>query len=138
MSIIPALVEGDQLQPSNSLMQSSSQAVQGIGPGIAGVVINVLGIGLAVLLDALSFLVTTLTLLSMRYTEPARASAEAQSIHSIFTDIRSMVSYVLNDPVLRPYMLLILALNLSLIGPSTVGVPVLAKAHFGGSPLALG
>ena len=79
-SIVPMLVEPNDLQAGNSLMMGTSQLVGFIGPTIAGILIGAyskspLGIGLAFGIDALSFAVSAACLWLMR-------SGKARSIAS--------------------------------------------------------
>ncbi|MGZ9166723.1 MAG: MFS transporter [Anaerolineales bacterium] len=61
-SIIPFIVDEDNLQASNSLMQAAAQLVQIVGPGVAGIVVRSVGAALSFGFDALTFLFTSILL----------------------------------------------------------------------------
>ena len=56
-SIVPSLLESEQLAAGNSLLQSSVQLTGLIGPATAGLAIGVAGLSAAFGVDAASFLV---------------------------------------------------------------------------------
>lgn len=133
-SIVPELVEPDQLQRANGIVQGTAQASVLVGPALAGVVIAALGSGsadvaaagtagiaVALLVDAGSFLVSLVALWLIR---PRPHVERAPS--SMLDDIRAGFGYVLGSPGLRAMILLSLAANLLIVGPFEVGVPVIA------------
>lgn len=133
-SIVPELVDSDQLQRANGIVQGTAQASVLIGPVLAGVVIaglgssgteptaaGLAGIAVALLVDAASFLVSLVTLWFIR----PRAHVERPP-SSMLEDIRAGFGYVLGSPALRAMILLSLAANLLIVGPFEVGVAVIA------------
>ena len=133
-SIVPELVESDQLQRANGIVQGTAQASVLIGPVLAGVVIAALGstgtdasaagltgIAVALLVDAATFLISLVTLWFIR----PRAHVERPP-SSMLDDIRAGFSYVLGSPALRAMIMLSLAANLLIVGPFEVGVAVIA------------
>lgn len=131
-TLVPSLVEPQQLQPANALMQSSTVLTQMIGPAPAGLVIKVWGIGSALLFDALSFLAVIVAL--FRIPDPVKAPAPAAGsparpnmLHSIGEGLRA----VRNDRGLLALMVLSAAINFCVAGPVAVGLASLAKFNFG-------
>ena len=127
MAILPMIVEEDKLASGNATLQGTSLLVSGIGPGIGGVLVKLAGTGLSFFLDTLSFVVATFSLLSMDTTKIKQAPAKKTSI---VAEIREAVAYLAGDNLLRPMMLIIMALNFLFIGPMMVGPAVLAKQRF--------
>ena len=137
-SIVPELVESDQLQRANGIVQGTAQASVLIGPVLAGLVIAALGSGtgadmtaagttgiaIALLVDAASFLISLVTLWLIR----PRAHVERPP-SSMLDDIRAGFGYVLGSPALRAMILLSLAANLLIVGPFEVGVAVIAYSR---------
>ncbi|NJD29134.1 MAG: MFS transporter [Chloroflexi bacterium] len=131
-SIVPQLVEPDQLQKANGIVQGTAQAAVLIGPAAAGGIIaafgsagaapNQAGVGIALLLDAGTFLASIVTLWLIR----GRAGARAAGGGSLLGEIGEGVRFVLRAPALRVVVLLSLAANLLLVGPFEVGMPVIA------------
>jgi MFS family permease len=131
-TIVPMLVEEQNLQAGNSVMMGVSQLVGFVGPTLAGILIGMysqspLGIGLAFALDALSFAVSAACLWLMHgggKRQPAPASAEKESV---WTSIMAGIKYLWKDKPLRLMFLVIMAVNFLFVGPLLVGIPVLAN-----------
>lgn len=142
-SIVPELVEGEQLQRANGIVQGTTQATILVGPAIAGVVIAALGaggggatdggIGIALLVDAATFLASLVTLWLIR----PRAHA-AQEHPSILESIRQGVRFVWSSPGLRAVTLVSLAGNLFIVGPFEVGMPFIAYSRLPEGAAAFG
>jgi len=131
-ALIPTLVEPRQLGPANAMLQSSTVVAQMIGPAPAGLVIRRWGTAVALFFDALSFLAVLVAIVGLPVppkTPPPAAGAPARPgmLHAIAEGLRA----VWHDPPLRSLMGLFAALNLCVAGPIGVGLPVMAKAHFG-------
>ncbi|MBI3750050.1 MAG: MFS transporter [Chloroflexi bacterium] len=130
-SIVPELVEPDQLQQANGIVQGTAQATVLVGPAVAGIAIATLGadgthvgmtgIAVALLLDALSFLASlvTLWLIRGRHQAPTEATPMVAAI-------REAMRFVWDWPTLRVIVLVSLLANLLIVGPIEVGLPVLA------------
>jgi MFS family permease len=130
-SIVPQLVEPEQLQRANGIVQGTAQASVLLGPALAGLVIAGLatpgastdtsGIGIALLVDAASFGVSMVTLWLMR----ARRRVEATS-SSVIDDLKAAFRHVGSVPGLRWVIMISLAANFFIVGPFEVGLPVIA------------
>jgi MFS family permease len=148
-AILPQLLEKDQLQTGNVLIQGMVQLSLFAGPVLAGVLIALLGgaqtgsaaagsmqgIGAAFGLDALSFLASLVALWMMRIRRPHIADEEQKNIVSA---IKEGVAYVWDSSVLRMMFLVILAMNVFIIGPISVGIPVLANTRLSEGSTAFG
>ncbi len=142
-SIVPMLVDADDLQAGNSLMQTVPQLMGFVGPSLAGMLIggyaqSLFGIGLAFALDAFSFVVSAVCLWlirAARATMPAESSGEDESI---WLSIARGLRYLWQDPGLRMMFILMLALNFLLVGPVVVGIAVLADQRLPEGALAFG
>lgn len=145
-SIVPELVESDELQRANGIVQGTAQASVLLGPGLAGVVIAGLGssnadpgaagttgIAAALLIDAVSFIVSLVALWLIR----PRAHVERPA-SSMLDDMRAGLAYVLRSPGLRVMIVLSLAANLLIVGPFEIGVPVLAYSRLPEGAAAFG
>jgi hypothetical protein len=141
-SIVPELVEPEQLQPANGIVQATAQASILVGPALAGLVIAGAGssgsamdggIGLALLIDAASFLASLVTLWLIR---PRAHVAESQG--SIVESIREGVRFVSGSPALRLIIVLSLTANLFIVGPFEVGVPLIAYTRLPEGAAAFG
>lgn len=139
-SIVPMLVEADDLQAGNSLIMGITQLVGFIGPTIAGLLIgayshSTYGVGLAFAVDAVSFAVSAVCLWLIRGVrrEPASGSSE-----SLLSSISAGMKYLWDDEPLRLMFLVVLALNFLVVGPLLVGIPVLADQRLPEGALAFG
>jgi Na+/melibiose symporter-like transporter len=130
-SIVPELVDADQLQQANGIVQGTAQATVLLGPAVAGLIIAALGgdgstpstagIAVALLADAATFVVSLVTLWLIR----SRPHAE-KAASSVLDDIRAGLGFVLGMPGLRAMILMSLAANFLIVGPFEVGLPVIA------------
>ena len=145
-AIVPALLDSDQLELGNTLTQGVATLSMFVGPALAGIVIAVLassstkatpdmaGIGVAFALDTLSFLASLVTLWIMH----AHKSEEATEGSNVWNSIRAGLAYLWQNAILRSVFILLLAINLFVIGPFQVGVPVLAKRNLAEGAAAFG
>ena len=145
-AMVPALLESDQLELGNTLTQGMATLSMFVGPALAGIVIAVLatsptetttsmtGIGVAFALDTLSFLASLGTLWVMH----AHKSAAANEESNVWDSIKAGLAYLWQNNVLRSIFILLVAINLFVIGPFQVGVPVLAKRNLAEGAAAFG
>jgi hypothetical protein len=145
-SIVPQLVEKEQLPAGNAMIQGTATLSLFAGPVLAGVMIAWLdagsahttaGIALAFALDALSFL-ASVSMLSLMRIDPVRTVRKEKNEDGVLKSIRAGLLYVWNDDTLRIVFGLIAAINLLIVGPTFVGVPVIASLHFPQGAAAFG
>ena len=142
-SIVPMLVEEQDLQAGNSLMMGIEQFVGFVGPTIAGVLIggyskSTFGIGLAFALDAISFAVSAACLWLIRMSSRPQLSSESNEAKGLWASILAGIKYLWADEVLRLMFLILAAVNFLLIGPLLVGIPVLADQRLPEGAVAFG
>ena len=131
-SIVPALVSMDMIAAANALLTISFQAAMIAGPAIAGIVIGRFGTAPTLWADAATFIVSLSMLVLLR---PNAIAKKAPS--SMRGSLAEGARYVWSDPVIRGLIFGFSAINFSTFGPFFVGMPVIAKLHFG-SATALG
>lgn len=141
-SIVPMLVEEEDLQAGNSIIMGSSQLVQFVGPTIAGILIgkfssSALGIGLAFGIDTISFSISAVCLWAMCGGRSLASSGEAQK-ENIWSSIMVGVKYLWNNETLRMLFLILAAVNFLFTGPLLVGIPVLADQYLPEGAVAFG
>lgn len=156
-SIVPQIVDSEDLEAGNAITQGTMQLSVFVGPVLAGALIasfagrplgsasipsttipEMGGLGLAFAIDAVTFGVSTVTLWLMRVGKPAVAGAEAQHNGHIVESIVEALHYVWRDPILRVMFLLVATINFLLVGPFFVGVPVLADTRLPEGAAAFG
>ena len=132
-SIIPLIVDEDNLQASNSLMQGAAQLVQIVGPGVAGMVVRSVGAALSFGFDALTFLFTSILLWMMRPIAILRNPTEPEATpkrSGILAEIGEMLTYIRHDKLLTTLILVVAAVNLLFVGPLIVGSAALSQVRF--------
>jgi len=142
-SIVPMLVEEQDLQAGNSIMMGIAQLAGFVGPTVAGILIggyssSFLGIGLAFAIDALSFAVSATAFWLIRTGKRTQLSGDSPAKESVWASILTGVKYLWNDKVLRLMFLVLTAVNFLLIGPLMVGIPVLADQRLPEGAVAFG
>src|SRR5512134_1235061 len=144
-SIVPKLLNGEQLQAGNAVIQGTAQLSLFVGPLLAGIAIYWLdgganhsasSIALAFALDSVSFL-ASITMLSMMRIENANARIEKVE-SGVIASIREGLLYVWNDATLKIVFPIVMGLNLLINGPFAVGVPVVARTRFPEGAAAFG
>jgi MFS family permease len=102
-SILPAIVDRDQLTDGNAKLEVSRSSAQTAGPGIGGLLVQWIGAASAVTADAVSFVASALLIRSMRAHEPPPAPADETKtrLRALIGEIREGLRYVLRHPVLR-------------------------------------
>ena len=134
-AIVTQVLPEDQLQAGNSFVQGTAMLSLFLGPVLAGGLIALLGhgatssapdtqgIGIAFGIDTLSFVASLVTLFMMRIPGVTTHASEPQNV---IESIKEGFVYVWSRTVLRLLFLLIVAINFLVLGPVTVGIPVLA------------
>ena len=142
-SIVPMLVDNQDLQAGNSLMMSSAQVAQFIGPTIAGILIgrysdSFFGIALAYAINATGFAISAICLWLIHTGDRRQPSEESTEKESIWTSILAGMKYLWTDEALLLIILVMAGLNLLLVGPIMVGIPVLADQRLPEGAMAFG
>jgi MFS family permease len=142
-SIVPMIVETDDLQAGNSLMMGIAQLVGFVGPTVAGILIgayssSMTGVALAYALDAVTFAASALCLWLIRVGN-SKASADNDSAkETLWASILTGIKYLWNNRPMRMMFLVITAVNFLLLGPILVGIPVLANQKLPEGAVAFG
>jgi MFS family permease len=102
-SILPALVERDQLADGNAKLEISRSAAQLAGPGLGGLLVQWVRAAAAVTADAISFLLSAFFIFGIRAEEAPVERAEETSgrLRSLGREIKEGLHYVLGHRVLR-------------------------------------
>jgi MFS family permease len=142
-SLVPTLVDPEDLQAGNSIIMGITQLANFVGPTIAGLVIGrfahtFTGVGLAFGFDAFTFVVSAVTLYLLR-TPPSRApQSGAGPRENMWASIETGLKYLWTDRLLRFMFAILMAANFLLLGPIMVGIPVLADQRLSEGAAAFG
>src|SRR5438132_6593289 len=133
-SILPRVVEKDQLEAGNALLNLSRTAAVVIGPAVAGVVVAATGAGWALAGDAVASVPSGLLVVPL----PVGAGAPTRSTNNPLADVRDGALHVWRDAPLRAVLLVIAVMNVFALGAINVGLPALAHERFVQGAIALG
>jgi len=97
-SIVPSMVQGEQLLQANARLSLTLSIAEVIGPAMTGVLVQVLTAPRAIALDAASFVISALAIASMRVPEVRRATP---AHHSALGEMREGLRYVAGHRALR-------------------------------------
>jgi MFS family permease len=98
-TLVPAIVEADQLERANARLEFSNSFAQIAGNGLAGALISLAGAPVAVIVDAASYAVSVLTLAAVRVREAHRA--EHDTVRAPFVaELREGIAVVVASPAL--------------------------------------
>ena len=147
-AIVPQVLSREQLQAGNTVVQGTMQLSIFLGPMLAGGLIalsghgataigvpDTPGIGIAFAIDTLSFIASLASLIMMRIPGTAKQAKEPQNV---IESIKDGFTHVWSQRVLRVMFMLIVAINFLVMGPVTVGIPVLANARLAEGAAAFG
>ncbi|MGA7758187.1 MAG: MFS transporter [Ilumatobacteraceae bacterium] len=139
-SIVPTLVRRDDLQAGNAVIMGATQISAFVGPTLAGAVIagfstSLFGVGLAYAIDATTFAISATAFWLIR-TRPRRAADG--SAFSLWSSIRDGVRNVWDDTPLRFVFSVLFAVNLFVVGPIMVGIPLVAHERLPQGAAAFG
>jgi Na+/melibiose symporter-like transporter len=98
-SLLPQLVEEDQLVEGNSKLGVSASLAEIMGPSAGGALVQLISGPLTVLIDSFSFLFSAFMLLRIRAVEP-RPERQAERAH-VLRDVRDGLRAVFGHPLLR-------------------------------------
>lgn len=144
MTMVPALVDKERLEPGNALLRGTAQLSVLLGPAPAGLLIATVGLAAAFAIDACSFLVATVTLVLITGVgRPASPSADESGVapdrpEGLLASIRAGLSYAWSDPVTRAMLFIVAAVDFAFVGPFNVGLASLADHRFVGGSVAFG
>jgi MFS family permease len=150
-SMVPRIVNKEELMVGNSIIQGTSQLSVFIGPLLAGALLAIFssgsapvsgaatpimtGIGLAFAFDALTFLVSVVTLWMMKVSKPQTGATGAGNILS---SIKDGIVFVAKTPNILIMFSIVAILNFLFSGPVLVGLPVIANSRLAEGAAAFG
>ncbi|HMK45952.1 MAG TPA: MFS transporter, partial [Methanocella sp.] len=146
-SIVPRIVNSEQLMTGNSIVQGTATLSAFIGPLLAGGLIalfttaqagsspSTFGIGLAIAIDSATFLVSVITLWLMQVEKPqTRTTARTGFLQSIVEGF----TFILGTRKILYMFLILAALNFLFSGPVIVGIPIIASTRLTEGAAAFG
>jgi MFS family permease len=141
MSIVPLLIENEQLSAGNALLRGTARFMGLIGPAVAGVVIATKSLGTAFAIDTVTFVIAAGSIWFMKSRgsiSSEHAAGGADREEGLFASIKAGLIYAWRHPLIRALLFFVAAIEFSFSGPLGVGLAAMAKRRFGGDATALG
>ncbi len=142
-SIVPILINDEDLQAGNSIIMGVTQLAGFIGPTIAGILIggfanSNMGVVLAFTVDAFTFVISALTLWLMCLATQKIKKPSRENEETIWTAILAGIKHLWADSPMRMMFIVLMSVNFLLMGPLMVGIPVLADSRLPEGATAFG
>ncbi|MFJ4880311.1 MFS transporter [Streptomyces sp. NPDC088745] len=134
ISLLPALVDPDQLHDANAKLGAASSVADSAGTNAGAVLVGAVGPARSVLADALSFVVSAVLISRMRIPEAATAP---RTRTSLARDIADGVRYVARQPTIRTVIAALSTLSFGLAVMNTYWAYYLLD-RLGASPPVFG
>ncbi|HAM79896.1 MFS transporter [Ornithinibacillus bavariensis] len=133
-SLVPTLLEDDQLQRGNSFIQMTNQISPILGPALGGTLIALLGFAgvysVAFVMLFISSLAVLFIRLKIERQEELRKPAP-------LTDLKEGFQYARKNELVISVVIMAFFLNFFFSGPIAIGMPVIVKDVFDGNAASL-
>lgn len=126
-SLMPSIVSGQQLQRANSLFQGSLELMFVIGPFLAGILLTRGSFGLSFGTSAALIFLSAI-LIMPRLIQDNIPEVAPLSPKDVLVDLKEGIRYVSQTPVLRSGTFAIAIVNLFVMGPLIMSIPILVGA----------
>ena len=126
-SLMPSIVSGQQLQRANSLFQGSLELMFVIGPFLAGILLTRGSFGLSFGTSAALIFLSAI-LIMPRLIQDNIPEVAPLSPKDVLIDLKEGIRYVSQTPVLRSGTFAIAIVNLFVMGPLIMSIPILVGA----------
>ncbi len=141
-SIVPMIVDRDDLHAGNSIMMGIAQLSGFVGPSVAGILIgsytkSTFGITLAYGVDAVSFAVSAVCIWLL-HLGVSKVSEDLDAKESLWESIMAGMRFLWNNHTMRLMFFVLMAVNFLLTGPLLVGIPILASQKLTGGAASFG
>ncbi|HLR64598.1 MAG TPA: MFS transporter [Pseudogracilibacillus sp.] len=132
-SLIPNLVEEEQLQRANSMIQTFAMISPILGPAAGGLLIATTGFKGVFLIGGLMMLLASMIIRGLKLEE--RSHKDNQE--GFWQAFKSGVHYVKNDPFIMSVFMMAFIINFLFAGPIAIGLPILIKDVLQGTAVHL-
>ncbi|WNB91809.1 MFS transporter [Bacillus sp. NEB1478] len=135
-SLIPAIISKEQITRANSIMQTTNQMTFLIAPAIAGFMMKFRSFEETFALAGILLLASALLVRNMNE-EASEGASKKENDKTFFHDLKEGIIYVKGIPYLLVTMGTTVVVNLFLVGPMNIGLPILVKDFLKGDALVL-
>ncbi|WP_010093703.1 MFS transporter [Ornithinibacillus scapharcae] len=133
-SLIPNLLEDDQLQRGNSFIQMTNQISPILGPALGGTLIALLGFEGVF---SVAFVMLLLSAIAVLFIRLKHLETDEDEKHTPLADLKEGFQYARKKELIISVVVMALFLNLFFSGPIAIGMPVIVKDVFNGSAVSL-
>ncbi|RZT15537.1 MFS transporter [Fictibacillus sp. BK138] len=134
-SLLPAVIRKEQITRANSILQTTNQMTFMIAPAIAGFMMKFRSYEEAFALTGVLLLLSSFLVRNMN--EETSKGSDRNEKRSVFQDLKEGFLYVRGIPFLIVTMCSSVVVNLLLVGPLNIGIPILVKDSLSGDALDL-
>ncbi|MYL20536.1 MFS transporter [Halobacillus litoralis] len=131
-AVLPSIISRDQLTRGNSIIQMTNQTSFILAPMAAGVIISLSSYALVFTVTAVMLFTGSLFIYLMKVQEEKETEGEEEAFWDAF---KEGVRYVRNSRVLTLIIGMSILLNLFMVGPMTMGLPLFVKQRLNGTAL---
>jgi len=124
-SIVPFLVEPENLLKANSAIQVSNYIAVLLGPALGAALIGVIGIVHLFTIDSFTFLISFVTILFISYRPKPTETKKREG--KLLDGITEALFYVRTNRKVKFLLILTAVNNFFIMGPAIVGVPIFVK-----------
>ncbi len=124
-SIIPAILQPDQLQKGMSYLKMITFLGQILGAALGGFLVGILGVGLTIVINSVSFILSAISEIFIEFKDPLKNMAR-----DYIKDMKNGIKYVSSQKLIRRILVVTLGSNLFL--PAIlVLIPIIIKEKMG-------
>ncbi|MYL36843.1 MFS transporter [Halobacillus litoralis] len=131
-AVLPSIISRDHLTRGNSIIQMTNQTSFILAPMAAGVIISLGSYALVFTVTAVMLFTGSLFIYLMKVEEEKETEGEEEAFWDAF---KEGVRYVRNSRVLTLIIGMSILLNLFMVGPMTMGLPLFVKQRLNGTAL---
>lgn len=132
-SIVSEVVDKEKLTRANSLLQSTNLFSTVISPILAGILLSMGSFTILFSITGLLLLLGGISVFFINTSSPIHQKDE----ESLIENFKSGYKFVRNDTLLTSLMAIILIVNLFIVGPVNIALPLIANERLGASALSL-
>lgn len=133
-SLIPTILDDDQLQRGNSFIQMTNQISPILGPALGGTLIATLGFAGVFSIAFIMLFLASLAVLFIRVTKIAEEGKEPPTP---LADLKEGFLYARKNELVITVVIMAFFLNFFFAGPIAIGMPVVVKDLLDGSAVSL-
>ncbi|MFD3450556.1 MFS transporter [Microbacteriaceae bacterium 4G12] len=131
-SLIPQIVDKEQITQANSIVQTTNQLSLMIGPALAAFIMKFASFSASFAIAAGLLLISSILVRLVRESAPQQTKQ-----HSFIKDLKEGILYVKGVPFILTIMCTSIVVNFFLVGPLNIGLPILVKQTLKGDILDL-